>query len=139
MFVQLFKCFLQGTLEEKIYQRQISKQSLSGAVMDCKGKNDVQFSLDDLKVTGIMKKKLFLSTFISFNMYFKVTLGNQMSKLTICLILDCYNLCKKFSALIKFICSLAILIFLLFHFFLLIIVYIMVLVILIKWHTSWFG
>ncbi|CAG2195639.1 RAD54B [Mytilus edulis] len=38
-----------GTIEEKIYQRQISKQSLSGAVMDSKSKNDVQFSLDDLK------------------------------------------------------------------------------------------
>ena len=41
---------LQGTIEEKIYQRQISKQGLSGAVMDSKRKCDVQFSLDDLKV-----------------------------------------------------------------------------------------
>ncbi|KAL3876929.1 hypothetical protein ACJMK2_034709 [Sinanodonta woodiana] len=40
---------LQGTLEEKVYQRQISKQGLSGTVMDVRDKTDVQFSLEDLK------------------------------------------------------------------------------------------
>lgn len=45
--------YFKGTIEEKIYQRQISKQSLSGAVMDSKSKNEVQFSLDDLKVIEI--------------------------------------------------------------------------------------
>ena len=46
----MYVSMLQGTIEEKIYQRQISKQGLSGAVMDSKRKCDVQFSLDDLKV-----------------------------------------------------------------------------------------
>lgn len=41
---------LQGTIEEKIYQRQVSKQGLSGAVMDLCDKNNVQFSMEDLKV-----------------------------------------------------------------------------------------
>ncbi|VDI75014.1 DNA repair and recombination protein RAD54B [Mytilus galloprovincialis] len=47
--VYIYRLLSTGTIEEKIYQRQISKQSLSGAVMDSKSKNDVQFSLDDLK------------------------------------------------------------------------------------------
>ena len=40
---------MQGSLEEKVYQRQISKQGLSGAVMDLKA-SDIQFSKEDLKV-----------------------------------------------------------------------------------------
>lgn len=40
---------LQGSLEEKVYQRQISKQGLSGAVMDLKA-SDIQFSKEDLRV-----------------------------------------------------------------------------------------
>ncbi|CAC5403019.1 RAD54B [Mytilus coruscus] len=47
--VYIYRLLSTGTIEEKIYQRQISKQSLSGAVMDSKNKKDVQFSLDDLK------------------------------------------------------------------------------------------
>ena len=43
---------LQGSLEEKMYQRQISKQGLSGAVMDLKA-SDIQFSQEDLKVQWI--------------------------------------------------------------------------------------
>jgi len=42
--------WLQGSIEEKIYQRQVSKQGLSGAVMDVCDRNDVQFSIDDLRV-----------------------------------------------------------------------------------------
>lgn len=43
-------CVFQGSIEEKVYQRQISKQGLSGAVMDLRERNDVQFSREDLKV-----------------------------------------------------------------------------------------
>nr|KAG5702755.1 hypothetical protein BaRGS_003629 [Batillaria attramentaria] len=39
---------LQGSIEEKVYQRQISKQGLSGAVIDFKA-SDIQFSQEDLK------------------------------------------------------------------------------------------
>ncbi|XP_041363307.1 DNA repair and recombination protein RAD54B-like [Gigantopelta aegis] len=47
--VYIYRLLTTGTIEEKIYQRQISKQGLSGAVMDVKEKKDVQFSHDDLK------------------------------------------------------------------------------------------
>ena len=48
---QLLKFFFtQGTIEEKVYQRQISKQGLSGAVVDAKSHGHVKFSLEDLKV-----------------------------------------------------------------------------------------
>ena len=42
---------LKGTIEEKIYQRQISKQGLSGAIMDLKKKREAQFSLEELRVS----------------------------------------------------------------------------------------
>ena len=42
---------LQGTIEEKIYQRQIAKQGLSGTVADARNLSKVEFSLEDLKVT----------------------------------------------------------------------------------------
>lgn len=42
--------FLAGTLEEKIYQRQISKQGLSGAVVDLVKKSEhICFSVDELR------------------------------------------------------------------------------------------
>ncbi|CAL1529863.1 unnamed protein product, partial [Lymnaea stagnalis] len=47
--VHIYRLLTVGTIEEKIYQRQISKQGLSGAVMDISNKNNVQFSLEDLK------------------------------------------------------------------------------------------
>ncbi|KAK3585162.1 hypothetical protein CHS0354_001785 [Potamilus streckersoni] len=47
--VYIYRLLTTGTLEEKVYQRQISKQGLSGAVMDVRDKTDVQFSLEDLK------------------------------------------------------------------------------------------
>nr|XP_006815167.1 PREDICTED: DNA repair and recombination protein RAD54B [Saccoglossus kowalevskii] len=40
---------LQGSIEEKIYQRQISKQGLSGAVVDYRKDNNTKFSQADLK------------------------------------------------------------------------------------------
>ncbi|XP_060068607.1 DNA repair and recombination protein RAD54B-like [Ylistrum balloti] len=48
--VYIYRLLTTGSIEEKIYQRQITKQGLSGAVMESKaGKNDVQFSREDLK------------------------------------------------------------------------------------------
>lgn len=42
--------FIQGTIEEKIYQRQITKQGLSGTVADASASSKVEFSREDLKV-----------------------------------------------------------------------------------------
>ncbi|XP_030847505.1 DNA repair and recombination protein RAD54B isoform X1 [Strongylocentrotus purpuratus] len=48
--VYIYRLITAGTIEEKIYQRQISKQSLSGAVVDAKGQSgSVKFSLEDLR------------------------------------------------------------------------------------------
>ncbi|CAG5128018.1 unnamed protein product, partial [Candidula unifasciata] len=47
--VYIYRLLTVGTIEEKIYQRQITKQGLSGAVMDVSRKSSVQFSLEDLK------------------------------------------------------------------------------------------
>ncbi|KAI8796588.1 DNA repair and recombination protein RAD54B [Biomphalaria glabrata] len=47
--VYIYRLITTGTIEEKMYQRQITKQGLSGAVMDMNTKNNVQFSLEDLK------------------------------------------------------------------------------------------
>lgn len=42
--------FFSGTIEEKIYQRQISKQGLSGAVVDLTRTSEhMQFSVEELK------------------------------------------------------------------------------------------
>lgn len=42
--------FSPGTIEEKIYQRQISKQGLSGAVVDLATSSEhIQFSVEELK------------------------------------------------------------------------------------------
>lgn len=42
--------FNAGTIEEKIYQRQISKQGLSGAVVDIsKGSEHIRFSIEELR------------------------------------------------------------------------------------------
>ena len=40
----------QGSIEEKIYQRQIIKQGLSGAVADSLSTGKTEFSTKDLKV-----------------------------------------------------------------------------------------
>ena len=39
-----------GTIEEKIFQRQVMKQSLSGAVVDAKDSSKAHFTREDLKV-----------------------------------------------------------------------------------------
>lgn len=48
--VNLMTVFPLGTIEEKIYQRQISKQGLSGAVVDLtKTSEHIQFSAEELR------------------------------------------------------------------------------------------
>ncbi|XP_036364991.1 DNA repair and recombination protein RAD54B isoform X3 [Octopus sinensis] len=47
--VHLYRLLTTGTIEEKIYQRQINKQSLSGAVIECREKGKVKFSLEELR------------------------------------------------------------------------------------------
>ncbi|BFZ03608.1 hypothetical protein BsWGS_06647 [Bradybaena similaris] len=47
--VYIYRLITVGTIEEKMYQRQITKQGLSGAVMDVGRKSSVQFCLEDLK------------------------------------------------------------------------------------------
>ncbi|XP_014664891.1 PREDICTED: DNA repair and recombination protein RAD54B-like [Priapulus caudatus] len=47
--VHIYRLLTTGSIEEKVYQRQVSKQGLSGAVVDAKTLGKVQFSKDDLK------------------------------------------------------------------------------------------
>ncbi|XP_062936072.1 DNA repair and recombination protein RAD54B isoform X1 [Cynocephalus volans] len=48
--VHIYRLLTTGTIEEKIYQRQISKQGLSGAVIDLnKTSEHIQFSVEELK------------------------------------------------------------------------------------------
>ncbi|XP_023504463.2 DNA repair and recombination protein RAD54B isoform X2 [Equus przewalskii] len=48
--VHIYRLLTTGTIEEKIYQRQISKQDLSGAVVDLtKTSEHTQFSVEELK------------------------------------------------------------------------------------------
>ncbi|XP_052572765.1 DNA repair and recombination protein RAD54B isoform X1 [Peromyscus californicus insignis] len=48
--VHIYRLLTTGTIEEKIYQRQISKQGLSGAVVDlAKSSEHIQFSVEELK------------------------------------------------------------------------------------------
>uniref|UniRef100_A0A8C2VN22 DNA repair and recombination protein RAD54B n=1 Tax=Chinchilla lanigera TaxID=34839 RepID=A0A8C2VN22_CHILA len=48
--VHIYRLLTTGTIEEKIYQRQISKQALSGAVVDLTQTSEhIQFSVEELK------------------------------------------------------------------------------------------
>lgn len=48
--VHIYRLLTTGTIEEKIYQRQISKQGLSGAVVDLATSSEhIQFSVEELK------------------------------------------------------------------------------------------
>ncbi|KAL8181921.1 UNVERIFIED_CONTAM: DNA repair and recombination protein rad54b [Gekko kuhli] len=48
--VHIYRLLTTGTIEEKIYQRQISKQGLSGAVVDIsKGSGHIRFSVEELR------------------------------------------------------------------------------------------
>ena len=52
--VHIYRLLTTGTIEEKVYQRQICKQGLSGSVIDAREKKEVQFSLEDLRVSVCM-------------------------------------------------------------------------------------
>ncbi len=62
---------LQGTLEEKVFQRQVSKQGLSGVVVDAKSSNfSPSFSPEELKVptlTPLLQKWRKFSPFVETN------------------------------------------------------------------------
>ena len=49
--MQFVLCIIQGTIEEKIYQRQTAKQGLSGTVADAKDTLKIEFSREELKVS----------------------------------------------------------------------------------------
>ena len=55
---------LQGTVEEKIYQRQTAKQGLSGTVADAKDSVKIEFSRDDLKVRHVFYLQIHAFQFI---------------------------------------------------------------------------
>lgn len=50
IFMLTIRRRVQGSIEEKIYQRQITKQGISGSVVDMNDSSKAQFSLSDLKV-----------------------------------------------------------------------------------------
>ena len=50
MLTEHFDWTMQGTIEEKIYQRQTAKQGLSGTVADAKESGNIEFSREELKV-----------------------------------------------------------------------------------------
>ena len=60
-------CFkhTQGSIEEKIYQRQIIKQNLSGAVIDSMSNKNVQFTDEELKVNFQQNNTIFRKTLFS--------------------------------------------------------------------------
>ncbi|XP_067671287.1 DNA repair and recombination protein RAD54B-like [Haliotis asinina] len=60
--VYIYRLLTTGTIEEKVYQRQISKQGLSGAVMDLRERNEVQFSREDLKDLFTLSEKTLCDT-----------------------------------------------------------------------------
>ena len=50
LLTEHFDWTMQGTIEEKIYQRQTAKQGLSGTVADAKESVKIEFSREELKV-----------------------------------------------------------------------------------------
>lgn len=49
-FVTYYRLLTTGTIEEKIFQRQISKTGLSGAVVDPQNQSTIRLSNEELKV-----------------------------------------------------------------------------------------
>lgn len=49
-----YRLLTTGTIEEKIFQRQILKQGLSGAVVDSRDSSKGHFTRDELKVSPIV-------------------------------------------------------------------------------------
>ena len=64
--VRIYRFLTTGTIEEKIFQRQISKQGLSGAVVDSKdlhtGGKTVHFSKEDLQDLFVFDSRTISST-----------------------------------------------------------------------------
>lgn len=59
MFSHNTRLLVAGTLDEKMYQRQVRKQGLSGAVVDARNSERVHFSTEELKVRkNIYKSKI---------------------------------------------------------------------------------
>ncbi|RXG54663.1 DNA repair and recombination protein RAD54B [Armadillidium vulgare] len=48
--VYIYRLILAGSIEEKMFQRQVCKQGISGSVVDARSSFKVQFSREDLKV-----------------------------------------------------------------------------------------
>ena len=48
--VLIYRLLTTGTIEEKIFQRQVLKQSLSGTVVDARESTQAHFTKDELKV-----------------------------------------------------------------------------------------
>lgn len=48
--LKLFRLLTTGTIEEKIFQRQILKQGLSGAIVDSRDSKQGHFTREELKV-----------------------------------------------------------------------------------------
>lgn len=51
IFIFAGRLLVAGTLDEKMYQRQVCKQGLSGAVVDAREANRAHFSTEELKVS----------------------------------------------------------------------------------------
>eukprot|EP00047_Mylnosiga_fluctuans_P017888 m.65180 g.65180 ORF g.65180 m.65180 type:complete len:651 (+) comp7311_c0_seq1:1-1953(+) len=47
--VHIYRLLTTGTIEEKIFQRQVSKQGISGAVVDDRAASGAEFSIEDLR------------------------------------------------------------------------------------------
>eukprot|EP01061_Rhynchopus_euleeides_P041807 TRINITY_DN73098_c0_g1_i1.p1 TRINITY_DN73098_c0_g1~~TRINITY_DN73098_c0_g1_i1.p1 ORF type:complete len:1095 (+),score=464.44 TRINITY_DN73098_c0_g1_i1:226-3285(+) len=54
--VFIYRLLTTGTIEEKVYQRQVSKQGLSANIMDATDKSKQQFRNNDLKALFVLKK-----------------------------------------------------------------------------------
>ncbi|KAB7501916.1 DNA repair and recombination protein RAD54B [Armadillidium nasatum] len=50
--VYIYRLILAGSIEEKMFQRQVCKQGISGSVVDARSSVKVQFSLEDLKIAS---------------------------------------------------------------------------------------
>lgn len=54
-FVSFIRLLMTGSLDEKMYQRQVKKQGLSGAVVDARSSDRVHFSTEELKVSSAVQ------------------------------------------------------------------------------------
>ncbi|RXG73432.1 DNA repair and recombination protein RAD54B [Armadillidium vulgare] len=66
--VYIYRLILAGSIEEKMFQRQVCKQGISGSVVDARSSFKVQFSVEDLKDAFLESG----SDFISFIFKYQV-------------------------------------------------------------------